>query len=168
MGNTYPYTIDNWTADILAAQALGIDGFALNLGLDSWQPARIADAYSAAAGVAARNHSAKPFYLFLSFDMTCISDVSAIVNYIRTYHGHPCQFVYQGKDFVSTFSGEGVFLGQSNLNDAWQIGVKNVLAAEGILIYFVPAWSALDPQTVFTNYPVLDGLFCWTAWYEIQ
>jgi glucan endo-1,3-alpha-glucosidase len=148
----------------LAAQALGVDGFALNLGTDDWQPAHIADAYSAAAAVAANDPTVAPFYLFLSFDMTCISDPGTIINYIQTYHGHPCQFVYEGKDFVSTFSGETIFLGQDNLNDAWQIGVKDVVAAQGIELYFVPAWSALAPNGVFDSYPVLDGIFCWTAW----
>lgn len=30
------------------AAANGIDGFALNMGGDSWEPARVADAYAAA------------------------------------------------------------------------------------------------------------------------
>jgi len=32
----------------MLAHANGIDGFILNMGPDSWQPARIADAYNAA------------------------------------------------------------------------------------------------------------------------
>lgn len=35
--------------DIRLASASGIDGFALNLGPDWWQPDRIRDAYNAAA-----------------------------------------------------------------------------------------------------------------------
>jgi glucan endo-1,3-alpha-glucosidase len=49
VGNTYPYTKDTWMADIRLASANGIDGFMLNIGTDSWQPARVADAYTAAA-----------------------------------------------------------------------------------------------------------------------
>jgi glucan endo-1,3-alpha-glucosidase len=49
IGNTYPYTYDTWMADIKLASASGIDGFMLNIGTDSWQPARVADAYNAAA-----------------------------------------------------------------------------------------------------------------------
>jgi len=164
VGNSYPYTQAMWTNDILAAQSLGIDGFALNLGSDSWQPDRIADAYAAAAAIAANNSSVEPFKLFLSFDMTCLSDAGQIVNYIQTYHGHGNQFVYQGKDFVSTFSGETVTFGADNCNDGWQSAVKDVLAGGGIEIYFVPQWSALAPQTVFQSNPVVDGIFCWTAW----
>jgi glucan endo-1,3-alpha-glucosidase len=49
VGNTYPYTYDTWMRDIKLASASGIDGFALNMGPDSWQPDRIRDAYNAAA-----------------------------------------------------------------------------------------------------------------------
>lgn len=37
-----------WADDIRIASANGIDGFALNMGRDSWEPARVADAYAAA------------------------------------------------------------------------------------------------------------------------
>jgi hypothetical protein len=33
VGNTYPYTIDDWKTDISMASANGIDGFALNVGM---------------------------------------------------------------------------------------------------------------------------------------
>lgn len=44
VGNTFPYTIDDWAADIALAHSSGIDAFALNVGRDDWQPARVADA----------------------------------------------------------------------------------------------------------------------------
>ena len=44
VGNTYPYTTDNWASDIQLAYNNGVDGFALNVGSDSWQPDRVADA----------------------------------------------------------------------------------------------------------------------------
>ncbi len=62
VGNTYPYGVSDWASDISAAQAAGIDGFALNMGSDYWQPARVADAYTAA--------NAAGFKVFLSLDMT--------------------------------------------------------------------------------------------------
>ena len=45
VGNTFPYTVADWQDDITLAHASGIDGFALNIGSDSWQPQRVADAY---------------------------------------------------------------------------------------------------------------------------
>ena len=44
VGNTYPYTVSDWSNDIALAYSKGIDAFALNVGSDSWQKARVADA----------------------------------------------------------------------------------------------------------------------------
>lgn len=44
VGNTYPYGVSDWAKDIALAYANGIDAFALNVGSDSWQKARVADA----------------------------------------------------------------------------------------------------------------------------
>jgi len=44
VGNTFPYKPQDWADDIALAHASGIDGFALNMGTDDWQPARVADA----------------------------------------------------------------------------------------------------------------------------
>jgi glucan endo-1,3-alpha-glucosidase len=48
MVQTYSYTPATWADDISKAAANGIDGFALNMGRDDWEPARIADAFAAA------------------------------------------------------------------------------------------------------------------------
>jgi glucan endo-1,3-alpha-glucosidase len=44
VGNTFPYKLKDWADDIALAHVSGIDGFALNIGKDDWQPARVADA----------------------------------------------------------------------------------------------------------------------------
>ena len=44
VGNTFPYTPQDWADDITLAHASGIDGFALNMGTDDWQPAQVANA----------------------------------------------------------------------------------------------------------------------------
>lgn len=44
VGNTYPYTQDDWEADIRQAHGSGIDGFALNIGTDPWQSSQVASA----------------------------------------------------------------------------------------------------------------------------
>ncbi|KAF5332416.1 hypothetical protein D9758_015114 [Tetrapyrgos nigripes] len=48
VGNTFPYTIQDWPDDISLASKHNIDGFALNIGSDPWEPDRVADAYQAA------------------------------------------------------------------------------------------------------------------------
>lgn len=45
VGNTFPHASQDWADDIALAHSSGIDGFALNLGPDDFQKARIADAY---------------------------------------------------------------------------------------------------------------------------
>lgn len=71
IGNTYPYDQNAWVADIQLAQSNGIDGFALNVGTDSWQPDRVAKAYAAASQLG------NTFKMFLSFDMTAMECGSA-------------------------------------------------------------------------------------------
>jgi glucan endo-1,3-alpha-glucosidase len=141
---------------------LGIDAFALNIGPDSWEAARVADAYQAAKQVA--TITGKVFKLFISFDLSFAFTADQINAYIESYATHPNQFMYQNATFVSTFSGEWTTFGESNINDGWQLQIKNVLAKKGIRIYFVPEWSALDPTGVFKKYPVINGIFSWNAW----
>ncbi len=38
VGNTFPYTVQDWADDITLAHSSGIDGFALNIGSDDWEP----------------------------------------------------------------------------------------------------------------------------------
>jgi glucan endo-1,3-alpha-glucosidase len=45
VGNTFPFTQADWAKDIALAHSVGIDGFALNIGTDPWQPGHVADAY---------------------------------------------------------------------------------------------------------------------------
>lgn len=44
VGNSNPYTQQNWLSDVVLAHENGIDGFALNVGSDSWQPQQVANA----------------------------------------------------------------------------------------------------------------------------
>lgn len=44
VGNTFPYTLQDWEDDIQLAHSKSIDAFALNMGIDEWQPARVNDA----------------------------------------------------------------------------------------------------------------------------
>ena len=44
VGLTSGQSQDQWQRDISEAKSAGIDGFALNMGTDDWQPERVADA----------------------------------------------------------------------------------------------------------------------------
>ena len=65
IGNTYAYTQTLFQSDMQAAKTVGIDGFALNVGSDTWTWARVTTAYAAANVVG--------FKLFISFDIYFIS-----------------------------------------------------------------------------------------------
>ncbi|KAJ9121473.1 hypothetical protein QFC22_002089 [Naganishia vaughanmartiniae] len=163
VGNTYPYTPDDWKRDIQMAQANGIDGFALNFGLDPWQPAQIADAYAMAAQLGSS------FKMFLSPDMDVIECVSSanlglIQNYITTYANHSAAAKYGGKSLLSSFAGQNCRFGQPDQNSGWKLamaGLKNST-------YFIPAWT--DNGDGFGNLPTMDmdGFVNWGAAWPLS
>ncbi|WVO19777.1 uncharacterized protein IAS62_001067 [Cryptococcus decagattii] len=115
VGNTYPYTASNWASDISAALTAGIDGFALNMGSDYWQPARIADAYSVAASTG--------FKLFLSLDMTVLScssssDAASLVSIVQNIFSD-----------ITTFSSNTWMDGELNWNSGWPMGTNDITVA---------------------------------------
>ena len=161
VGNTYPYALQDWRNDIDKAHSYGIDGFALNMGSDYWQPARIADAYSAA------QQSGTGFKLFLSLDMTVIgcgswADASALVNLVKRFADHPNQALRNGKVLVSTFAGSDCTFGTGSMN-GWQGAFVDALQTAGVDIFFVPSIFT-DPST-FKNIGFMDGELNWnSAW----
>lgn len=157
MGNSYNSNYGTFTNDIKLASSYGIDGFALNIGPDYWQPDRISQMFSASTQFPS-------FKLFFSFDMSVMSDPNILISYCEQYAYHSNSFYYKNKYFVSTFAGENLNFGYPTVNDGWQNAFKTPLANEGIYIYFVPSWTALGPYDIFENYPVLDGMFSWAAW----
>lgn len=165
IGNVYPYTLENWAEDVSMASASGIDGFALNMGTDEWQPARVADAYQAA------QESGTNFKLFLSLDMTvwpCASadnaaKLRAIVN---QFADHPNQLMYDNRVFVSTFSGEKCNFGQGSVADGWKSQFYQHADLAG-KIYFVPSFF-VDPAQFSQFADIMDGDFNWNSAWPID
>ncbi|EDR13362.1 glycoside hydrolase family 71 protein [Laccaria bicolor S238N-H82] len=165
IGNTFPYTIQDWADDIALAHASGIDGFALNMGSDDWEPARVADAYQAAL------QSGLDFKLFLSLDMSVLpcgspADAQALRNLVKAHITHPNQFQYKGRAFVSTFAGETCQFGQGSVADGWKTQFTRSPDLQG-QIYFVPAFF-IDPATFGNFADVMDGDFNWNSGWPIQ
>ncbi|KAF5357629.1 hypothetical protein D9758_007525 [Tetrapyrgos nigripes] len=133
VGNTFPYTIQDWLDDISLASKHNIDGFALNIGIDPWQPDRVADAYQAAL------QSGLDFKLFLSLDMSSLpcaspTDAQALRSLVLKFAGHPNQLSQftqhdelRGKiTFVPSFfmdpnSFNEFVNGDFNWNGAWPV-----------------------------------------------
>jgi len=165
VGNTFPYTLDDWAEDITLAHAAGIDGFALNIGSDSWEPARVADAYTAA------EQSGLGFKLFLSLDMSSLpctspSNAQTLRNLVNTYVSHPNQLQYASRAFVSTFSGESCKFGQASIPNGWTTQFSQHPELKG-KIYFVPAFF-IDPSTFADFTDVMDGDFNWNSGWPVQ
>ncbi|KAJ8593966.1 glycoside hydrolase [Rhizopogon salebrosus TDB-379] len=165
VGNVYSYTLDSWLADISLAHSSGIDGFALNVGSDDWQPQQVANAYQAA------QQSGTGFKLFFSFDMTALpcstaADAQTLRTYITTYATHPNQLIYNGAVFASTFSGESCTFGQGSVSSGWSTQFVQQLSGSSAL-HFVPSFF-VDPSQFGTYSGVIDGMFNWNSGWPIQ
>jgi glucan endo-1,3-alpha-glucosidase len=160
MGNTYPYTETTFLNDISVAQSAGIDGFALNIGQDTWTSSRIATFFAA-------SQQFHTFKLFFSFDMSIIVDANTIVNYVLQYKDHPNSYKYRGKYFMSTFAGESTTFGHRDPNQGWDKEVISKLRDRGVEVCFVPSFSGVDAWQMYNKFPVVDGAFSWAAWYPL-
>ncbi|WVQ97182.1 hypothetical protein IAU59_004292 [Kwoniella sp. CBS 9459] len=154
VGNTYPYGQADWSKDISAASDSGIDGFALNIGQESWQIARSHDAYSAAGS--------SGFKLFLSLDMTSLScssssDGDNLVSIVKQFASLPAQAQHEGKVLVSTFAGSDCSFG----GNTWQTAFFDKLTHAGVNIFFVPSIFS-DPSTFASN-TWMDGELNWNS-----
>ncbi|KAI0644960.1 glycoside hydrolase family 71 protein [Trametes meyenii] len=163
VGNTYPYSLNDWREDIELASSHGIDGFALNSGAESWQKERVADCYAAAL------RCDRPFRLFLNFDIASIpasrpEDVTLLRDYIKAFAYHPRQLKYKGKVLVSTFAGQDSLFGQCTLHDAWDY-VKNALQ-EIAPLHFIPSFF-INPQ-LYPTIRAMDGYFNWNGSWPIH
>ncbi|KAH7885391.1 glycoside hydrolase family 71 protein [Phlebopus sp. FC_14] len=165
VGNSYPYTVENWKSDILLAHESGLDAFALNVGSDSWQPQQVANAYEAA------QQSGTGFKLFMSFDMSSMScstadDATTLRSYITTYASHPNQFLYNDRVFASTFSGESCAFGQGSASSGWSSQFIQQLSGANT-VYFVPSFF-VDPSSFQTFEGVINGMFNWNSGWPTQ
>ncbi|KAL1746452.1 glycosyl hydrolase family 71-domain-containing protein [Schizophyllum fasciatum] len=139
--SSYSYTQSTWEGDFSAIQATGVDAVALNLGSDPWQPGQLASAYAAAQAVGSLK-------LFLSFDYSSFAcSVDSTVSLVNQFTGHPNQFKYNGKVFISSF------LGGCLGNSGWQ-SIKTQTNG-----YLMPFIEGLEGK--FDQWPSLDSWFCW-------
>lgn len=141
------YTVDDWKADIVQAQSIGIDGFALNCApprVDNYTPRQLANAYEAAGQLG--------FHVFVSFDFAYWSngDTDEITSILGNYSAHPAQAYYNGGALASTFVGD-------NFN--WN-AVKSALAPQKIF----PVPMLQDPNFLGTANTGLDGALSWYGW----
>ncbi|KAJ3508394.1 hypothetical protein NLJ89_g5780 [Agrocybe chaxingu] len=152
--NTFPFQENDWKDAIALALSKGIDGFALDIGRDGWQPGRVADAYKAAIGT--------NFKLFLTFDMASLpcqtaEDGKILRQLVTAYAKHSNQLLYDGKPFVSSFGGQTCKFGTDHMDEGWSNVLKNDLTP----VHFVPAFFMEPP--IFPSLKSIDGAFSWDS-----
>ncbi|TFY60494.1 hypothetical protein EVJ58_g5116 [Rhodofomes roseus] len=165
IGFTDPYAVSDWQSDIQLAYDSGLDGFALNVGSESWEPTQVANAYQAAKNLGL------DFKLFVSLDMssfpcTTADDASILRDYVTNYASHPNQLLWNGKVFISTFSGSDCTFGQSSAAAGWQSEFINQLTGSNA-VHFVPSFF-VDPSTFTTFNGVMNGDFNWNGGWPID
>lgn len=123
------------------AKSLGIDAFALNIGVDPYTDQQLEFAYDSAA-----NNGMK---VFISFDFNWwnTGQASAIGQKIAQYANKPGQLMVDDKVFVSSFAGDGLNVGA-------------LRAAAGRPIFFAPNFH----PSYGTDISTVDGLLNWMAW----
>jgi len=121
----------------------------------------VINAYTAAETVGGN------FQLFLSFDMSAISNPNFMVNLVRRVGRRPPQFIYKNLIFVSTFAGENMTFGHSSVNEGWKNAFKQPLKDAGYETYFCPSWTGIGGKGI--EMEVSDCFFSWDAWpYHVK
>jgi glucan endo-1,3-alpha-glucosidase len=146
VGFAYPSDQSFFDGQIKKAKAAGIDGFAMNVGIDDWQPDRVAKALAAA-----QNNG--DFTMFISLDMSSLTFNNGVLSRFNFAATHPNYFKVNGRPFYSTFAGEN--------QDSFWAGWK---AATGFNPYFCPSWPNYGTSNLLQSHPVADCIFTWNAW----
>ncbi|KAJ3715962.1 glycoside hydrolase [Lentinula guzmanii] len=167
VGNTFPYTQQDWLEDITLAYEHNIDGFALNIGNEAWQLDRISDCFAAAS------KTKVPFWFFFSFDMsslpsTTAEDIQFMCRYVKRFGKNERMFRYGHVPglFVSTFAGEQSLFGQPTLDDAWNFVKDRLASAVQCSIHYVPSLF-IDPA-LYSGMTSLDGAFNWNGSWPVH
>ncbi|KAL4931482.1 glycoside hydrolase family 71 protein [Aspergillus undulatus] len=135
------YTAADYDDDMQRAKSLGIDAFALNIGVDPYTDQQLQLAYQSAA-----NNDMK---VFISFDFNWwnTGQGTQVGQKIAQYASLPAQLMVDGKVFVSSFAGDG-------------LDVNAMRQAAGQPIFWAPNYH---PE-YGTNMNDVDGLLNWMAW----
>jgi hypothetical protein len=128
------------------AKALGIDAFALNIGLDPYTDQQLGYAYESAA-----NNGMK---VFISFDFNWYhtSDAVAVGRKIAQYAKLPAQLIVDNKVFASSFAGDGVDVAAIR-----SAALNGVNGGTGVQIFWAPNFHPEDG----TDFSTIDGALNW-------
>lgn len=171
--NTYAYDVDMWETDMAAAQAIGIDGFALNWTPpncqddQSWAIDRIDDAFTAAENVG--------FKLMYSFDMSYTEckvywNTTFMQTMITKYAGSPATYRWNSNILVSTYGGDQVRQYGNAFFQTLKTNMKYwnnaITLAPALTTYSMSGYTSPTSAAakLISDYPSVDGYFNWQAW----
>lgn len=130
----------DYDADMKQAKDLGIDAFALNIGLDSSTDTQLGYAYESAAK--------NDMKVFISFDFNWYStdQAAAVGSKIAEYADKPAQLKVDNKVFVSSFAGDG-------------IDVAQIKSSAGTDVFWAPNYHPGEGE-----FDDVDSALNWMAW----
>ncbi|KAL1979739.1 hypothetical protein VTN96DRAFT_5236 [Rasamsonia emersonii] len=130
----------DYDADMQRAKSIGIDAFALNIGVDPYTDTQLGYAYESAA-----NNGMK---VFISFDFNWWStgQASAIGAKVAQYANRTAQLRVDDRVFVSSFAGDG-------------LDVSAMEKAANTSLFFVPNFHPAN-----NDFGDIDGALNWMAW----
>ncbi|KAJ9138338.1 Carbohydrate-binding module family 24 protein [Pleurostoma richardsiae] len=132
----------DYDADMQRAKSLGIDAFALNIGVDSYTDTQLGYAYDSA--------DQNGMKVFISFDFNWYhagSDAAAVGQMIAKYASKPAQLMVDEKVFASSFAGDG-------------LDVTTMRSSAGTDVFWAPNFhpdQTADPSAI-------DAALNWMAW----
>ncbi|KAF7314333.1 hypothetical protein MKEN_00905900 [Mycena kentingensis (nom. inval.)] len=165
VGNTFPYTPQDWQDDINLALASGIDGFALNVGPDDFQKnIQTNNAFDAA-------DAQGTFKLFFSLDMSVLpcqtfDDGASLRKLVLDFATRPSHLQFDGKAFVSTFAGESCKFGTGSPAEGWSTQFAAHPDIQG-KIHFAPSFF-IDPATFNQFAGTFDGAFNFNSGWPVD
>jgi glucan endo-1,3-alpha-glucosidase len=157
--------VTGYIRDIKEAQAMGVDGFALNIG--GWganDQENVRNLFQAASELGTC------FNLFFSIDQCCGLSHGLMLKIIQSYIKHPNYFYYNSRPFLSAWTGGGGI----RAREYWINNILKPLKDKGYNMYFIPFMFTTENvetpayNTVLSNYNIwwkgfLDGYFYFGA-----
>ncbi|TVY24233.1 Mutanase [Lachnellula hyalina] len=131
----------DYDSDMQRAKALGIDAFALNIGVDAYTDTQLGYAYQSAAD--------NDMKAFISFDFNWYSPssgASAVGQMIAKYASQSAQLKVDNKVFASSFSGDG-------------LDVATMRSSAGVDVFWAPNFHPGQSDA-----SLVDGALNWIAW----
>ncbi|TVY50548.1 Mutanase [Lachnellula cervina] len=131
----------DYDSDMQRAKALGIDAFALNIGVDAYTDAQLGYAYQSAAD--------NDMKVFISFDFNWYSPstgASAVGQMIAKYASKSAQLMVDDKVFASSFSGDG-------------LDVATMRSSAGVEVFWAPNFHPGQSDA-----SLVDAALNWIAW----